>query len=73
MRIRLVSAFWSGTGEIQQNAVSSLASELFALRWECFNYAESKMRISETAYHGFSSEIMLAPHSSSIINDGLLS
>ena len=27
-------------------------SELFALRWRCFNYAESKMRVSETAYHG---------------------
>ena len=27
-------------------------SELFALRWKCFNYAESKMRVFETAYNG---------------------
>ena len=27
-------------------------SELFALRWKCFNYAESKMQVSETAYNG---------------------
>ena len=27
-------------------------SELFALRWKCFNYAESKMQVFETAYNG---------------------
>jgi integrase len=27
-------------------------SELFALRWKCFNYAESKMRVFETVYNG---------------------
>src|SRR5271169_4046713 len=27
-------------------------SELFALRWKCFNYAESKMQVLETAYNG---------------------
>ncbi len=27
-------------------------SELFALRWKCFSYAESKMRVFETAYNG---------------------
>lgn len=27
-------------------------SELFALRWKCFHYAESKMRVFETAYKG---------------------
>lgn len=27
-------------------------SELFALRWKCFNYAELKMRVFETAYNG---------------------
>ena len=27
-------------------------SELFALRWKCFNYADSKMQVFETAYNG---------------------
>ena len=27
-------------------------SELSALRWKCFNYAESKMQVFETAYNG---------------------
>ena len=27
-------------------------SELFALRWKCFHYAESKMQVFETAYNG---------------------
>jgi hypothetical protein len=28
------------------------SSELFALRWKCFDQAESKMQVSETAYKG---------------------
>jgi len=27
-------------------------SELFALRWKCFNHAEAKMQVLETAYKG---------------------
>jgi hypothetical protein len=37
---------------LELDMTNAFPAGLFALRWKCFSYAESKMRVFETAYNG---------------------